>query len=57
MNYKKSVNIFIINKLKSNNSFSKIIIGSKKIKILFYRQSINKKLKLIKGTNYLIFIS
>jgi len=37
MNYKKSVNIFIINKLKSNNSFSKIIIGSKKIKILFYR--------------------
>jgi len=32
MNYRKYANIFVINKLKCNNTFSKIIIGSKKIK-------------------------
>ena len=56
MNYMKSVNI-IINKLKYNYLFSNIIIGSKKIKIKFYRQLINKKLKLIKGSKYIIFIN
>ena len=32
MNYMKSVNIIIINKLKCNYLFNKIIIGSKKLK-------------------------